>query len=91
MAIAHENDSRVACAHPPYEGQVLEAGDQIAGIQEVVEHSRLLSLRATSMCLAMLTPTFACMPRQLNAKTLILKFLFNNYSRETEITKTNLG
>jgi len=31
------------------------------------------------------------MPRQLNAKTLILKFLFNNYSRETEITKTNLG
>ena len=31
MAIAHDDDSRVACAHPPYEGQVLEAGDQFAG------------------------------------------------------------
>ena len=32
VAIAHDNDSRVACVNPPYEGQVLEAGDQLAGI-----------------------------------------------------------
>jgi len=28
------NDSRVACPHSPYEGQVLKAGDELAGIEE---------------------------------------------------------
>ena len=32
VAIARDNDSRVACPHPPYEGQVLQAGDELAGI-----------------------------------------------------------
>ena len=32
--IARDNDSRVACPHPPYEGQVLKAGDELAGIEE---------------------------------------------------------
>ena len=34
MAIARDNDSRVACPHSPYEGQVLKAGDELAGIEE---------------------------------------------------------
>ena len=40
-----------------------------------VEHSMILS--GTSLCgsLVMLTPTFACMPRTLNARVLILKLL----------------
>jgi hypothetical protein len=58
MAIAHDDDSRVACAHPPYEGQVLEAGDQLAGIKERGTLHGLI----TQLCVyvAMLTPTFAC-------------------------------
>jgi len=38
VAIACDNDSRVACPHPPYEGQVRQAGDKLAGI----DHSRAL-------------------------------------------------
>jgi len=34
VANARDNDSRVACPHPPYEGQVFKAGDELAGIGE---------------------------------------------------------
>jgi len=34
VAIARDNDSRVACPHPPNEGQVREAGDKLPGIDQ---------------------------------------------------------
>ena len=36
VANARDNDSRVACPHPPYEGQVRQAGDKLAGIDHSI-------------------------------------------------------